>query len=204
MRRLLGAIPTVLLLTGVMFGFNEPPQAIPLFDGKSLEGWVAEQTDGFAVHDGVLASKPGHGWLRSAELYKNFQLDLEFRMLKESSEGGVLFRASAETGTAEPHWPIKGYQAPITDGDGSLMLFGHGTTPPRFERKADALKAAVKGPGEWQKLTVKAIGPRVEISLDDVLITVADGVDFDAGHLGLYDKAGLYEWRNLMIRIHPD
>ncbi|WP_165250770.1 3-keto-disaccharide hydrolase [Paludisphaera soli] len=204
MRRLLGAIPTVLLLTGLLVGFDDPPPAVPLFDGKSLEGWVPEHTEAFAAHDGVLASKPGHGWLRSASSFKNFQLDLEYRILKEGSEGGLLIRAAAESAAAEPHWTAKGYQVPITDGDGNLVLFGHGTAPPRFERKADALKAAAKPPGTWQKLSLKATGDRMEISLDDVLITLAEGVDPAPGHIGLYDKAGHYEWKNITIRVQPD
>ncbi len=204
MRRVLGSIPTVLLLTGLLVGIDEPSPAVPLFDGKSLEGWVPEHTEGFAARDGVLASKPGHGWLRSAGTFKNYQLDLEFRILKEGSEGGLLIRAGAESAGAEPHLPVKGYQVPITDGDGNLMLFGHGTAPPRFERKTDALKAASKPPGTWRKLALKAIGDRLEISLDDVPITTADGVDLAPGYIGLYDKAGLFEWRNLTVRVQPD
>jgi hypothetical protein len=204
MRRLLGTIPTVLVLTGLLVGLDEPSPAVPLFDGKSLEGWVAEHTEGFAVRDGVLASRPGHGWLRSANSFKNFQLDLEFRILDQGSEGGLLIRAGAESAATEPHWAAKGYQVPITDGDGNLMLFGHGTSPPRFERKADALKAASKPPGTWQKLSLKATGDRVEISLDGALVTVAEGVDVAPGHIGLYDKAGHFEWKNITIRVQPD
>ncbi|MDG3002753.1 3-keto-disaccharide hydrolase [Paludisphaera mucosa] len=204
MRRLLGAIPTVLLSTVLLLGFDEPPPAAPLFDGKSLEGWVAEHGDGFVVRDEVLTSKPGSGWLRTAKAYKNFQLDLEFRILKEGSEGGLFFRTNPESAPAEPFWPARGYQIPLADGEGRLMLFGHGTNPPRFERKADALKTAAKEPGAWQKLSLKAIGPHVEVSLNDVLVTVADDVDPAGGHLGLYDKTGPYEWKNLTIRVQPD
>ena len=204
MRRLLGALPAFLLLTGVLFGFDEAPPPVALFDGQSLAGWTSEHTDGFAARDGVLSSKPAPGWLRSSKTYKNFQLDLEFRMLKDASEAGLLFRSADESASAEPHLPVKAYQVPITDGEGGLMLFGHGTAPPRFERKADALRSAVKPPGTWQRLSLKAIGPRVEVSLDDVLITVADGIEPVAGHLGLYDKAGQFEWKNLAIRVYPD
>jgi len=204
MKRLLGAIPTILLSMAVLIGFDEPPPAVSLFDGKSLKGWSAEHTDGFTPRDGLLASKPGDGWLKSAKSYKNFQLELEFRVLKEASEGGLFFRAGAESGPSPPFWPAKGYQLPINSGDGDLMLFGHGTNPPRFERKAEALKAASKGPGAWQKLLLKADGAHIEVSLNDVLITVADGITPDGGFLGLYDKAGDYEWKNLTIRVQPD
>ncbi|WP_337177031.1 DUF1080 domain-containing protein [Paludisphaera sp.] len=204
MRRLPGAIAAILLTTGLLSGSEEPPAPTPLFDGKSLAGWVAEQTDRFSVADGLLVSRPGDGWLRSAQVYKNFELELEFRILKEGSEGGLFFRAGAETGAAEPRWPVRGYQVPLGDGEGRLMLFGHATSPPRFERDADALNSVAKPPGEWRKLALRASGPRVEIRLDGALVTTADDVEPDAGHLGLYDKAGDHEWRNLTIRVQPD
>jgi hypothetical protein len=204
MRRLPGAIAAILLTTGLLSGSEEPPAAAPLLDGKSLAGWVAEHTDRFTVADGVLASRPGEGWLRSAQVYKNFELEAEFRMLKEGSEGGLFFRTGAETGEAEPRWPARGYQVPLGDGDGRLMLFGHATSPPRFERRADALNSAAKPPGEWQKLALKAAGAHVEVRLNGVLVTTADDVEPAAGHLGLYDKAGDYEWKNLTIRVQPD
>jgi hypothetical protein len=204
MRRLPGAIAAVLLTTGLLSGSEDPPAAASLFDGQSLAGWVAEQTDRFTVADGLIVSKAGEGWLRSAQTYKNFELELEFRMLKEGSEGGLFFRAGAETGATEPRWPTRGYQVPLGDGEGRLMLFGHATSPPRFERKVDALNSAAKPPGEWRKLALKVAGPRVEIRLNDVLVTTADDVEPAGGHLGLYDKVGDYEWKNLTIRVQPD
>lgn len=204
MRRPLGTIPTLLLSTLVFFGFDEPPPAVSLFDGKSLEGWSAERAEGFSVKDGVLTSGPSDGWLKSAKSYKNFHLKLEFRVLKESSEGGLFFRASGESGSAPPYWPVKGYQLPIASGDGDLRLFGHGTPPPRFERKSEALKAASKPLGAWQSLSLKANGANVEVALNDVLVTLSDGIDPEGGFLGLYDAAGDFEWKNLTIQVQPD
>ncbi len=43
MRRSTGAIVALLLTTGLASGFEEPPAAAPLFDGRSLAGWLAEQ-----------------------------------------------------------------------------------------------------------------------------------------------------------------
>ena len=204
MRRLLGAIPTLLLSTAVLLGSQEGPPAVSLFDGKSLEGWSPEHADGFRVRDGVLVGGPTDGWLRSAKSYKNFELNLEYRAPAAASEGGLFFRAGAESGSAPPSWPVKGYQLRLASEDGDLMLFGHGTNPPRFERKAEAIKSASREPGAWQKLKLKAEGAHVEVHLNDVAVLTADGVEPAGGFLGLYAKAGEMEWKNLTIRIQPD
>ncbi|APW59818.1 3-keto-disaccharide hydrolase [Paludisphaera borealis] len=204
MKRLLGAIVTLLLLATSTFGLDDPPKPVSLFDGKTLEGWVAEHADGFGVHDSVLAVNGGAGWLRSAKSYKNFELDAEFRIVKAGTEGSLLFRTSLETAPTDPFGPVKGYQLQLMDGDGGFMLFGHGTNPPRFERKTDALKAAAKELGTWRKLKIKVVGAHLEARLDDVLITTSDAIEQNPGHLGLIGKTGQLEWRNMTILVHPD
>ena len=204
MKRSLGAIATFLLLAASTSGGDDPPKPVSLFDGKTLEGWVAEHADGFAVHDSALVVNGGHGWLRSAKAYKNFELEAEFRIVKAGSEGSLLFRTGPESAPDDPFWPVKGYQLQLMDGDGDFMLFGHGTTPPRFERKTDALKSAAKPLRTWRKLKLKVVGSRLEARLDDVLITTSDAIDPGPGHLGLLGKTGQIEWRDIAIVVHPD
>jgi len=204
MSRLPGTLATVLLVAAATFGIDDQPAAVSLFDGKSLEGWVPEHSDGFSVADSAILAKGGPGWLRSARTYKNFELDLEYRLVDEGSEGALLFRAGPESASAEPFWPAKGYRLQLAGGDGNFMLFGHGTPPPRFERKTDALREAVKEVGAWQKLNLRVIEARMEAKLNDVLVVSSDALEPAAGHLGLIGKTGRVEWRGLTIRAHPD
>jgi hypothetical protein len=204
MKRLLGAIATLLCLATASQALDEPPKPVSLFDGKTLEGWVAEHADGFSVHDGVLAANASAGWLRSAKPFKNFEIEGEFRIVKPGTEGSLLFRTSLETAAAEPYGPVKGYQLQLTDGEGNFMLFGHGTNPPRFERRTDALNAAAKEVGAWRTLKLKVVGPHLEAKLDDVLITTSDAIEPNTGHIGLVAKLGRLEWRKLTILVQPD
>src|SRR5690554_4223396 len=57
------------------------PRFTPLFDGKTLEGWVVENDDpsSFVVRDGVLRVEGRAGWLRSAREFRDFALRTEFR-----------------------------------------------------------------------------------------------------------------------------
>jgi Domain of Unknown Function (DUF1080) len=204
MKRLLGAIVTLLCLATATFGLDDPPKPVSLFDGKSLEGWVPEHTSAFGVHDSALVANGSTGWLRSAKPYKNFEIDAEFRLVKAGTEGSLLFRTSLETAPTDPFGPVKGYQLQLMDGDGNFMLFGHGTNPPKFERKTEALKAAAKELGTWRKLKLKVVGTHMEARLDDVLITASDAIEPNGGHIGLVGKTGQIEWRNMTIVVHPD
>jgi hypothetical protein len=175
---------------------------VSLFDGKSLEGWTPQHTDRFSVRDGVIFGDGGTGWLRSAKVYKDFELHAEYRALKKGADSGILFRADAESTPKEPHWPAKGFQLQVIDDESNLMIFGHGT-PAKFDRKLDALKAAMKGPGEWQTIVLKVVGTRAEASLNGTLITISDTIGLPGGHLGLQGENGQFEWRNLKIRELP-
>lgn len=204
MRRLLGTLAIPLLVAAATFGTDDPSAPVGLFDGKSLEGWSAERSDGFSVADSAIVAKGGPGWLRSARSYKDFELNLEFKIVEEGSEGALLFRAAAESASTEPFWPVKGYRLQLAGGDGNFMLFGHGAPPPRFERKTDAIREAAKGVGDWQKLNLKVVDARMEAKLNDVPVVSSEAIEPLAGHLGLIGKTGRIEWRKLTIRVHPD
>ena len=204
MKRLLGAIATLLCLATATHGLDDPPKPVSLFDGKTLEGWKAEHAEGFGVHDGVLTVNAGAGWLRSVKPYKNFEIEAEYRIVKPGSEGSLLFRTSLESAPAEPYGPTKGYQLQLTESESNYMLFGHGTNPPKFERKTDALKATAKEPGSWRKLTLRVGGTHMEARLDGTLITTSDAIEPAPGHLGLVGKAGQLEWRNMTVLVLPD
>jgi hypothetical protein len=191
------------MLTGTLGVVSVDQRPVPLFDGKSLAGWVPEHTDRFSVRDGLIVQQGGTGWLRSEKTYQSFELHAEFRTRKAGAESGILFRTSRESDSREPYWPAKGYQLQISDGEGNLVLLGHGIMPPRFERNAESLKAARKAAGEWQKIVLKVSGPTLEASLNGLLITKSSSLELQGGHLGLLGKNGSIQWRELRMREDP-
>src|SRR5262249_55228771 len=128
MRPRLAVLGPALIVTGTAWWLSgaEEPRFTSLFDGKSLSGWSPAHTDRYSVHEGVIVNDGGPGWLRSARLYKDFEFQAEYRVLKKGSDTGIMFRASAESTPQEPHWPAKGYQLQVIDAEGNFMLFGHG------------------------------------------------------------------------------
>jgi hypothetical protein len=181
---------------------DEPPFN-SLFDGKTLNGWEAQHTDRFSVRDGAIVNDGGTGWLRSAKSYRDFEFRVEYRVIRPGSDSGIFFRASAESTGKPPHWPARGYQLQVIDGDSLGMLFGHGLAPPRFDRKAGALKAATREPRPWQSLRLKVAGTRAEVALNDVVITTSEAIQAPEGHIGLQGEGGHIEWRAPRIRELP-
>jgi hypothetical protein len=196
-----GLAVILILLMGV--GGTDDAEFVSLFDGKSLDGWTREHTDRFSVRDGVIYNNDGQGWLRLNTAYRDFEFRGEYRVLMPGADSGVLFRASAESTRKAPHWPAKGYQFQVIDGEGNLMIFGHGGARSKFERDTQALKAVMKGPGTWQSITLNVVGNRAETTLNGRQITVSETIDLPSGHLGLQGEHGQLEWRNLRIKELP-
>lgn len=171
-----------------------------LFDGKTLNGWVPEHTDRFSIRDGAIFDDGGTGWLRSAQVFKDFEFQAEYRALKKGADSGVFFRAAAQSTSQPPYWPVKGYQLQIIDADSNLQIFGHGTPPPRYDRKTEVLRSVMKGPGEWQKLTLKVVGKHAEVTLNDKRVTISDAINLNEGCIGLQGEQGQFEWRALRVR----
>lgn len=183
-------------------GAADEPGFVPLFDGKTLAVWKPEFTERFSVRDGVIVNDGGTGWLRTLKSYKDFELIAEYRVAARGSDSGLLFRATAESTPKPPHWPLKGYQLQVIDGDSLLMIFGHGA-PSKFDRNTDALKAALKPSGEWQTIRLKVVGSHAEAFLNGKAVTVSDTIALPEGHIGLQGENGRFEWRALRIREIP-
>jgi hypothetical protein len=199
MRRRVGGLVTIAAVVLTVVVMADEPGFVRLFNGTSLDGWAPQFSDRFSVRDGVLFIDGGTGWLRSARPYKDFELEAEYRVVARGADSGLLFRASAESTPKEPHWPAKGYQLQVIDAATNFMIFGHGT-PARYHRETTALKAAMKGPGQWQKITLKVVGPRAEASLNGAPITTSDAINLPEGYIGLQGENGQFEWRDLKIK----
>src|SRR5260370_17472837 len=69
---------------------------VPLFNGKTLEGWKERQVKAgqegrWHVSDGILKAKPGSGWLGTEKVYANFVLRVEWKIV-ENGNSGVFIR----------------------------------------------------------------------------------------------------------------
>ena len=137
----------------------------------SLSGvWRAEA-------DAIIGqAAPGQvAWLRIPGEYWDFALELEF-MTPAPANGGVQVRGHwlpADPAAAADPKTMHGYHVNIdTAGGGRTgeVLIAHGQPP--ICAATDDAQAAVK-PGDWNTLTVRAVGPVVQVAVNGVAAATA-------------------------------
>jgi hypothetical protein len=113
------AVLSVVMMAAMACGAAETPTAdaegfLPLFDGKSLEGWKAsENKQSFSVVDGKIRAFGPRSHLFyvgpvGEHTFKSFELKLEI-MTTPGSNSGVYFH----TEYLERGWPRKGFECQV-------------------------------------------------------------------------------------------
>lgn len=138
-----------------------------LFDGKSLNGWKPSRDNTqFAVADGVIVgtSSSQTQFLHTVETYGDFELELEVKLHDTDLNSGVQIRTKLTRNDAkgQPRESIHGPQVDIGKSPGrSGHIFNQGNgawiTP-----KEDLTGNELMVNGQWNKLRVLAVGPRIQ------------------------------------------
>ncbi len=175
-----------------------------LFNGRNLDGWTGD-VERWSVKDGELVGQtdgklPHNQFLIHREEFGDFLLKYSVRIRNHNS--GVQIRSRAF-----PEHVVKGYQVDIADGwYGSLYEEGgkRGVLVNGFKGKGDAV-AILDG---WNDMTVRAVGPRITITLNGVKTVEYEekepGVQPDKGVIALQLHAGPpMEVRFRDLRIRP-
>ena len=179
---------------------------VPMFDGKTLSGW--KTTGNWIVEEGgvvALHPRPGeHGWQRydayltTARKYKDFVLDLEFKINK-GGNSGVFLRVG------DPMSQVKsGFEVQILDTHGKPNPGNHdcggviGTVGPS--------KNMAKPAGQWNRYVITCQGTRLKVELNGEQIIDLE-LDKSAvkdrpleGHIGFQDEAKPVWYRNVRIK----
>ena len=191
---------------------------VPLFDGKSLNGWTRHGGEAtYAVEDGVIA---GHfqdakrnTFLCTDKAYGDFILRLEFKL--EGGNSGVQFR-SAVRSNPDKSETVFGYQAEIAgEADRVGRIYDEGRRGFKFDRiwldntatGTLAASAAAYKKGDWNKMEIQCVGPSLRTWLNDVpVVNIFDGEAL-SGFIGLQvhavknpDGKVCASWRNIRIK----
>ena len=181
----------------------ETPKNMALFNGTNLDNWVVENDGQFSVEDGVLKVNRGTGWLRSAGVFSDFTLVMEFRFLEAEANSGIFVRTGPTSHDDENGWPNNGYQVQCMDtitGRAPLATMIPYGAPP-FEHQSDlaALAKAYKPLGQWQTYEITCVSETLEVKLNGKRITTATNIKNLKGHIGIQAEHGLLEFRKIDI-----
>jgi hypothetical protein len=186
---------------------------VPLFDGKSLDGWKVydSKKDVWAAEDGLLVCKgEGGGWLGTTRDYDNFVLRLEYR-LKPGGNSGVYLRAP-EKG----HISRVGMEIQILDDNHpSYAKLDFYQYTGSIYHVVSPTQRAGKPAGEWNAMEIRADGRQVIVILNGKKIVDADldrclkdaavakehtGLARKSGRIGLQSHTDRVEFRNLRVK----
>ncbi|MDA0920503.1 MAG: DUF1080 domain-containing protein [Planctomycetota bacterium] len=174
---------TVLIAVFLWCGSAFAGDWVTLFDGKSLDGWKASRDNTqFAPGDGVIlgtSSSQTH-FLHTVETYGDFELELDVKLHDTDLNSGVQFRTALirtnEKGQSRDS--VHGPQVDLGKSPGhSGHIFNQGNgawiTP-----KDDWTRNELMVNGQWNKLRVLAVGPRIQTWINGK--QVADVTDDEA------------------------
>ncbi len=171
MKRLL--LASLLALTLPAFAADPAGGWVPLFDGKSLDGWKAnEKPETFSVQNGeiVVRGDRSHlfyvGPVQNHD-FKNFEVKMDIMTKKGANSGFYIHTEFQPEG-----WPAKGYEIQVnnthTDAKKGAGLYGikdNATAPAKDD--------------EWYTMSITVEGKRIVTKVNGVVIvdyTEEDGV----------------------------
>jgi hypothetical protein len=221
MTRALGALVAALMLAAPAAddGWRD------LFNGKDLDGWVAEGATTFkdgdavkpvwVVEDGLLRDVvPGrsYGFLRyTRQEFGDFALRLEYRFEKKADPKAE--RGNSGVGIRTPPYDPKkpdsrpsaaAYEVQILDDadrkpdkHSNASLYGH---------VAPSQSAARPAP-EWNTLEIECVGPRIKVTVNGARVIDFDQTTLPAtkdkplkGYINLQNHGSKIDFRNIRIR----
>lgn len=154
-----------------------------LFDGKSLNGWKPSRNNTqFKLVDGVIVgtSSGQTQFLHTVETFADFELELEVKLHDTDLNSGIQIR-TALTRTNEKGQSRESIHGPQVDlgkspgRSGHIFNQGNGAwITPKENLTGNELMIN----GQWNKLRVLAVGPRIQTWINDK--PVADVTDNEA------------------------
>ena len=140
------------------------PAWIPLFNGKDLDGWKANENPAtFSVKDGELVVKGDRAHLfydgKAGTEFKNFELRVEVMTKPKANSGVYIHTAFQPSG-----WPSKGYEIQVNNSH----------TDPKRTAGVYAIKDNFEAPAkddEWFTMLITVKGNSIVTKVNDKVIS---------------------------------
>jgi Domain of Unknown Function (DUF1080) len=193
------SIYPLLLLLVTASAFSQ--KFTPIFNGKDLSGWTAHGTEKWYVENGELICESGadkqYGYLSTNKNYKNFVLELQFK-LDANGNSGVFIRSAIE-GTKISGWQVE-VAPPGYHTGGIYESYGREWLIQPKPENEKVLKA-----NGWNTMKIEAIGDEVTSYLNGTKMVYLKDEKIGAGDgfiaLQIHDGGGIkVRWKNIRIK----
>ena len=139
-------------------------EAVALFDGKTLDGWVGHEKH-WSVVDGVIVGKntspvPVSTYLLTKKNYSDFRLTAKVKLVESEMHSGIAFWGRIAPERKDPY-TYAGHLVMVPSGWGMYDLYGRNGLP------VDAAPAKKVGKQhDWNDLEILAQGNRVRVAVN--------------------------------------
>ncbi len=156
------------LLSALLIGSATAAETVPLFDGKTLDGWKRNNgTAPYEVVDGTIVGTTADGspnsFLSTEKLYGDFELEFDVKV-DDALNSGVMLRAQTKDG--KPDGRVNGPQVEIeaSGPKGAESGYIYGEAIGGWMTPKDKLIPHKKfKDGEWNHYKIIAKGPRIQV-----------------------------------------
>lgn len=205
--RTLHVVSSLVVLLGLSAAALAEDGFVPLFDGKTLNGWQGDPKL-WSVEDGAILGstedvKLTHNtFLATTKSYKNFVLKLDFKLRNHNS--GVQVRSKQF-----PDYVVRGYQADMAESRYTGILYEEGGRGILVDVKPEEVAKHLK-PGDWNEYVITCDGPHLKFQING--FTTVDYTEKDEAKgakegiiaLQLHQGPGMKVWfRNIRIQELP-
>jgi hypothetical protein len=171
---------------------------VPLFDGKTFEGWEGDTQKTWRIVEGALVGGslvekvPHNEFLATKKAYQDFELTLKFKLT--GTEGfvnsGVQIRSVR---IANPPNEMRGYQADIGDPEWWGCLYDESRRNKVLAKSDMGKVGPVLKKNDWNEYRIRCEGPRIQLWINGVQTidyTEPDASIPQEGHIALQIHGG--------------
>ena len=171
----------------------EKGKTVPLWDGKTFNGWEGDTNKTFRIQDGAIVGGtmkekiPRNEFLCTTRNYTNFTLTLKFKLIGEGSNAGIQFR----TKRIPNHHEVSGYQADMGDPSWWGCLYDESRRNKILAQSDIKEVNKVLKRNDWNEYKIKAEGNRIQLWINGV-----QTIDYTEKDPGI-DESGV-----IAVQIH--
>lgn len=163
-------ITSLLTINLISLSYAAP---IPLFDGKSFNGWEGDTANTWRIQGGALVGGsltkkvPRNEFLATTKSFKDFELKLQFKLV--GTEGfvnsGVQFRSVR---IPNPPNEMRGYQADVGDPKWWGALYDESRRNKVLAHSDMSKLEPVLKRQDWNEYRIRCEGPRIRLWINGV------------------------------------